>query len=358
MTAATCELPSYDWLAGRFWFVRLRHELRWLHWPLDALAAALVPFIAAFAVAAVFGDAGLYLRSGAFYLGAGGVALVLAAESQSMRRLTAAMTSLETVAERPSKFRVHAAVRMLRAADWRSSGPWFALIALGAIAAITHALIGWHHGKGSSAAHFFPVQWRHHSELVPSILVLAIWTPAVVAVFATAVELLVRNLRFVWSLSREHYLPFPGKVRLHLRPLINVYTFTSASWGVGVALLAIFFVGNYNAKNVIGLALGVLIGLLTFIVPYWSCREILDRAHERMCEDICRAIEDKAGEHLSVEVLQDFAAANQAVVADPPPVLTRRGAVGYTVIQVIAFTSLFLKDTLNDQLKDRVFGKK
>jgi len=69
-----------------------------------------------------------------------------------------------------------------------------------------------------------------------------------------------------------------------------------------------------------------------------------------MCEDLCTIV---ANEDLS---LQDFTAANQAVVADPPAVLTRRGAFGYAALQTIAFGSLFIKDSLKDQLNDTLLG--
>lgn len=344
----TFEAEAYD-----FWFLRATGRLRRrrLRWPLDAIAVGLLVWVVALAAVLLFGQAGLYVRTPAFYAGAFGVALVLAVACRGVERLVAGLEGLEPVAEDRSAYRRLVERDLAGAASLRSTLPWVAAGLLAAAALVTGALTRW---SGESPAEerfsWFPAAW--HAELVPAGLALGAFGLAVAVTFATAVELLLRNLRFVWRLRHLPFIAFPARVRARLQPVVRTYAFVSIGWSLGVPLFAAFFVGQYTPARVAGVAAIFLLGLLTFAVPFLAFRTVLDRSHDGMCEALAaRLPQDGHQPDFDRVSAEEFVAVNTAMANDPPPVLTRRGAITYVGFQAAAIAGLVAKDVLQDAVK-------
>ncbi|HTA15799.1 MAG TPA: hypothetical protein VK781_13165 [Solirubrobacteraceae bacterium] len=346
-------MSRFDSREYGFWFVRLidRMGLGWLG---GAVAIALVPYLLGLILVAPFGDGGLYLRTPAFYIGLGGVGLVIAASVRGVEILTKGLSELQEVAREPEDFHEYADRQLTTAARNCASIGLLAVFCCGAAVIVAAALHRWHHTGVVSKTHgfqAFPVQWHAPDALVPAGLALAVFAVAVSITLGSSAILLCRNLRFAWKLRSFAYMPFPGRVRLGVRTLVTAYAWVSGTWAVGVALFALFFFSNWSTLNVLGIALLAAAGILTLAVPYNSFRRILDHTHEEMATLLAREVEPgRDGSKLILASPSDFAAVNMAITADPPPVLTRRDAITYSVVQTLALATLFAKDFLQEQV--------
>jgi hypothetical protein len=346
-------MSSFDARTDRFWFVRLIDRLG-VGWLGGALLTGFAPYLLALVLVAPFGDAGLYVRTPAFYIGFAGVALVVAASVQGVKILTKGLTELYDVAAEPTQFASYAEDQLDAAAHARSNITLLLPFAGGAIALLAAALHRWHHTgviPPDHRFHAFLVDWRAPDALLPAGLAIAVFAVAVVITLGGSVILLVRNLHFAWRLHRFAYIPFPGRVRLGIRTMVTAYTWVSGTWAVGVALFVLFFFRQWSALNVTGIALLAILGALTLAAPYYSFRRILDKAHDEMSLLLASKIHSGAGAGaFELDSLSDFATINAAITADPPPVLTRRGAIAYSVVQLAALATIFAKDVLQEQV--------
>lgn len=348
-------MAGFNFRAYPFWFVRLIYDGLKLDWLPGALVAALAPYVLALILVTPFGKAGLYVRTPAFYIGYAGVALVLAAGVRGIEILTDGLSELQEVAAEPVAFHEYVDNALATAAHDRSNMGYLGACAAGAIAVVVAALHRWHQDAGvlHAGGHFraFPVDWQASSSLLPAGLALSVFAVAVVATFGSSLILLVRNIGFAWRLRTFKYVPFPGRVRLGTGTLITAYTWVSATWMIGVALFVLFFFQNWSTLNVIGIASLAVAGVLTLMVPYLSFRKILDDTHEEMASLLCKRVGRRVeGGHLADDDLMEFAVANTAITADPPRVLTRRSAIAYGVVQLVAFGSIFARELLQEQV--------
>jgi hypothetical protein len=363
-------MTGFDARKYGFWFVRLSDSTR-CGWLGGAMIVALMPYVLALALVTPFGKAGLYLRTPAFYIGAVGVALVVAASTRGVEMLTDGLTELEKVvlpqtadatgpgadrgsARRREPFHSYADTRLAAAAGLRPNVIYALPIAALGAALVIGALLHWHHTgvvDEGGGWHAFPLAWRATGALVPAALALTAFAVAVVLTFGGSMVLLVRNLCFAWGLRHYRCLPFPGRVRLGIRPLVTAYTWASATWMAGVALFVLFFFREWSTANIVGIVVLSVIGGLTFLVPYASFRRILDDTHEAMATLLYQAIEHRARDKsLQIDNVAEFTAANAAINEDPPPVLTRRGAIAYGVVQILAVTGILAKEVIQEQV--------
>lgn len=337
----------------RFWFVRLIDRLG-VGWFGGALITGLVPYLLALVLVAPFGDAGLYVRTPAFYIGFAGVALVVAASAQGVEILAKGLAELHDVAAEPIRFASYAEAQMRAAASDRTNIALLMPFVVGAIALLATALHRWHQTgviRPGHQFHAFLVEWRAPDALLPAGLAIAVFAVAVVITLGGSVILLVRNLHFAWRLHSFTYIPFPGRVRLGIRTMVTAYVWVSGTWAVGVALFALFFFRQWSALNVTGIALLAILGALTLAVPYYSFRMILDKAHDEMSLLLASKVHSGAqAGAFALGSLSDFATINTAITADPPPVLTRRGAIAYSFVQLAALATILAKDLLQEQV--------
>lgn len=343
-------MTRFDARAHRFWFITLTDRLG-AGWLGGALIIAAVPYVLGLILVAPFGYASLYLRTPAFYIGFGGIALVMAASVRGMFVLTAGLDEVAEVACEPDKFTAFADEQLHLAARGRSNVAVLAISFAGAIAVVAHALKRWSDtGIVPAGPHFraFLVEWRASDALVPVGLALGVFAIAVAITVGTSVALLLRNLPFAWRLRTFQYAAFPGQVRLSVRRLVAAYTWVSGTWTGGMALFALFFFEHWSGLNLAGIVIGLTLGVLTLAVPYSSFRKMLDTAHDQMSVQLAQkvALDDSK----TVEYASNFAAINAAITADPPPVLTRRGAIAYGAVQLTVFASIIAKDFLQEQV--------
>ncbi|HSZ70147.1 MAG TPA: hypothetical protein VK756_07285 [Solirubrobacteraceae bacterium] len=336
-----------------FWFVRLVDRLGLGPFG-GAIVVALVPYLLALILVSPFGDAELYLRTPAFYIGLGGVALVMAASVRGVEILTKGLSELQEVARDPKKFHEYADKQLVVAARGRSNLGLLALFLVGAAVLVVAALHRWRKTGVIPLGHrfrAFPLDWHASNALAPAALALAVFAIAVAITFGGSAILLGRNLRFAWRLRTFKYMPFPGRVRLGVRTLVTAYAWVSGTWMVGVALFALFFFRDWSWLTITGIAILVILGTLTLAIPYSGFRKILDDTHEAMALLLAREVEPKRHGHtLTLDDVSAFAAVNTAITADPPPVLTRRGAIVYGLVQIAAVGSIFAKDFLQEQV--------
>jgi hypothetical protein len=116
----------------------------------------------------------------------------------------------------------------------------------------------------------------------------------------------------------------------------------------------LFFVGHYSAVSGAFILAPFAIGVATFAVPYWAFRSILDGVHDEMCGALTQRVAKGNRPDFKRVDLLDFTAANAAIVADPPPVFSRRGAVTYLTVQVAAFVAVVGKDLIQELVGDAV----
>ncbi len=122
-------------------------------------------------------------------------------------------------------------------------------------------------------------------------------------------------------------------------------------------LFALFFFGQWSELNVALIAVVAILGVLTLAVPYYSFCKILDETHEAMSERLARKVEPKLrGSRFEIDHLSEFATVNAAITADPPPVMTRRSAIAYFVVQATALATLVAKDTLQEHVSFLAHG--
>jgi hypothetical protein len=346
-------MSPFDVRAYRFWFVRLIDRLG-VGLLGGALLTALVPYLLALILVAPFGDAGLYLRTPAFYIGFVGVALVVAASVQGVTILTRGLSELHDVAADPTQFAYYSKAQLAAAAHDGSNIGLLMPFAGGAVALLAAALHRWHHTGITPADHQFHaflVSWRAPDALLPAGLAIAVFAVAVIITLGGSVILLVRNLHFAWRLHSFAYIPFPGRVRLGIRTLVAAYAWVSGTWSVGVALFALFFFRQWSTLSIVGIAVLASLGALTLAVPYCSFRKILDKAHDDMSLLLAGKVYSGATpDAFALGSLSDFVTVNSAITADPPPVLTRRGAIAYSFVQLVALATILAKDVLQEQV--------
>jgi hypothetical protein len=336
-----------------FWFIGLIDRIGY-GWFGGAIVVAFAPYLLALILVVPFGDGGLYLRTPAFYIGLGGVGLVMAASVRGVEILSSGLSELQDVARNPSDFHEYADRQLAGAARSRVSTALLAMFFAGATVIVVTALHRWHQTGVIPVGHqfrAFPVAWRAPDALVPAGLALAVFALAVAVTLGSSAILLGHNLLFAWKLRKFDYIPFPGRVRLGVRTLVSAYVWISGTWSVGVALFVLFFFGQWSALRVLGVAVLAAAGILTLAVPYNSFRKILDDAHEGMTTLLTNGIsQGQPDETMTFADASEFAAVNMAITADPPPVLTRRGAIAYGVVQTLALGSLIAKDFLQEQV--------
>jgi hypothetical protein len=336
-----------------FWFVSL---VDWIGagWLGGATIVALVPYLLGLILVAPFGDAWLYLRTPAFYIGLFGVGLVMAASVRGVEILTRGLSELQEVARNPEKFHAYADGQLRLAARDRTNNALLGVFFAGAVALVVVALHRWSHTGVVPAGHQFRaflVQWRAPDALLPAGLALSVFAVAVAITLGSSAILLGRNLVFAWKLRTFDYMPFPGRVRLGVRRLVTAYAWVSGTWAAGVALFALFFFSHWSSLSVAGIAVLAAAGILTLAIPYNSFRRILDDTHEEMSALLASEVEPRlTDDEMTLANISDFAVVNMAITADPPSVLTRRGAITYGVVQIVALGSLFAKDFLQEQV--------
>lgn len=345
-----------------FWFMRLTVRVAaalglrsWRYgWVVGAVVVALALYAIGLAFAATFGMAMVFLRTPAFALASIGIAWVLASGTQAVRILAAGLSEIKQATLEPGAFHRYVDGALRRASSWRTTLPW--AIGLGAMLGtwIVLGLERWHRTGPRPADHgfgAFPVEWHTGPPFVAATVLVIVFATAVTITMATSVELLLRNLPFAWGLQRYRYVPLPGRVRLVLRPLINAYAWASIAWSMGIALFIVLWLGSWSRLTVAIIVGLVLIGLATFVIPCWSFRRVLDASHEEMSEILCKAVEGRSRRGvLDVANVSAIAAANRAVAGDPPPVLTRRGALTYGIAQAAAFAAVVAKGVLRDKV--------
>lgn len=332
-----------------FWFVRVIDRIG-LGWFTGAVIVGLIPYLMGLAAVAPFGYAGLYLRTPAFYIGFVGVTLVMAASVRGVEILADGLSDLGQVCDKPRAFHSYVHGQLTAAARARSNGAFLFISFMGAGAVVASALHRWHQSgltPHKNQFNAFLVDWHSSHALLPVGIALAIFAIAVATTFGSSATLLARNLSFSWRLRNFEYMPFPGRVRLGVRRLVTAYSWVSATWMIGVALFALFFFRHWTTLNVVGIATLTVLGILTLALPYNTFRKILDDSHEAMAETLSREIEPRNGQSAPA---RDFATVNMAITADPPPVLTRRGAMAYGLVQIVALATIFAKDVLQEQV--------
>ncbi len=335
-----------------FWFVRLIDRIG-LGWVGGAFIVALLPYLLGLLLVIPFGDAGLYLRTPAFYMGFAGLMLVMAASVRGIEILAKGISELQGVAVDRAEFHAYVDSRLRAAAQDRSNAVLLVPFVAGAIVLVAAALHRWHRTGVVPVGHQFHaflVDWRAPDALVPVGLALCVFALPVAIATGTSVVLLVRNLPFIWRLRSFRYLPFPGRIRLRVRTLVTAYAWVSGTWAVGVTLFALFFFKQWSGLNVIGISALAAIGLATLAVPYSTFRKILDNSHEEMAAQLARGAKMEDGGVIAGETAAEFATINSAIIADPPPVLTRRSAVAYGFVQLLALGSLLAKGVLQEQV--------
>jgi hypothetical protein len=345
-------MTRFDVRRYKFWFVDLLDRLG-VGWLTGALLVASTPFVLGLVLVAPFGRAGLYVRTPAFYIGFGGIALVMAAAVRGVEVLAAGLSDLQEVAADPQEFHDFVDEQLRIAARDRSNIGLLAVVFAGAAAVVAVALKRWSDSGVVPAGHGFRaflVEWRAPGALVPVGLALCVFAVTVALTFGTSAILLGRNLLFAWRLRNFRYVAFPGRVRLAIRRLITAYAWASGTWAIGVALFALFFFGNWSVLNVIGIALLAVLGVLTLAIPYSSFRKILDNTHDEMSDCLMKQAEPIDLDTDTPDEAARFATINAAITTDPPPVLTRRGAIAYGAVQLVAIGSIFAKDFLQEQV--------
>ena len=209
-------MSHFDAYGEKFWFVRAVGRLG-VGWLGGAVLMALAPYLLALLVVTPFGDAGLYLRTPAFYFGFFGAGLAVVGSYRGVQILTRGLAELEEVAIDPAKFRSYCNEQLTEAARFRPNLGMLASFAAGAVALVVAALHRWHSSGVVPAGHHFRaflVEWRAPDALLPAGLALAVFAIAVVIRMGGSIVLLLRNLRFAWHLRTFDYMPFPGRVRL------------------------------------------------------------------------------------------------------------------------------------------------
>lgn len=320
-----------------------------------ACAFALIPWVTGLLAALLSGNAVLYVSTPGFYLGLFGVAFVMWALTRGIERLCDDLRQLEDVAvAQPTYFtEVHAT--LTNGASRMSTAVWIAVVGTGLVGLIFWTITGWdafvprdvlNPYQRKDGINVFPHGWRAEDARPVVAGICLIWVIWCAAVFGTALELLLRNILFVRRLRGIDFVAFPALVRLRLHPFVHTYLFASLTWTMGVGLFVLLFVGGWSTGRVIGLGLLLLVGILTFVVPYAAIRTILDRSHEAMSQQLARTV-------VRHQWQPDFAldprvitSVNTAIAADAPPVISRRGALAYIVFQLVIVVSVVEKEVV------------
>jgi hypothetical protein len=310
------------------------------------LAFALLPWTLGLAATAVVGNAGLYLRTPAFYLGVVGVALVMWSMTRGIERLCTNLKELEAATVDVPRYYATVDDALRRAADRRSTAAVvcaFLLVLLSVIVVAVHSWSTPGPVKTDRVVSFFPEGWRAPDVRVLAGVVSGLFALWIAAVLGTGLELLVRNVLFVRRLRRVEFVAFPAVLRMKLHPFVYTYLFISLTWTLGVGLWAFFFVGQYSAIRTVALAVLFALGVLTFAAPYAALRTILDRSHDTMSLRLSSRVAPAWQPDFAALDPREFTSVNTAIAADAPPVLRRRGALAYVVFQLVVVVSLVEK---------------
>lgn len=345
-----------------FWFLGVQARLdrrfedeegrpRFSSW-VTAVVLGAVPFGVALVVSVFWGHGGLFVSTPAVYLGWFGVSWVVWASCLGVRHLAQALDQVSSVVASRDEYVRLVERTFTRAADIRTTRWWILGAGLACAALIVSALSAWS-GDGqtgsSRVVDWFPVGW--HDSLAWSAVVLAIFGASLAVAFGTSFELLLRNLRFVWELrstEHAHFIAFPALVRLHLQPLLRVYVRVSISWSIGVALFVLFFLGSYSARTVAGIALLFALGVATLVVPWATCRRVLDRSHDEMSAQIAAGVMNGRTPRLYGLHADRFAAVSKSILEDPPPVLARRSSLAWAGVQLATVSVLVARSLVEN----------
>jgi hypothetical protein len=215
-------------------------------------------------LAVTSGFAGVYVSTKAVYYGVFGIAWVSGWLRWGLLRFSRAIEDIRVCFTDEQQF----AAAAKKAIGRMSSGTGaliFSLIMFSiALIVVILGLFVFIHDAGRSR--LLPPGWYQDSRMM-HLAILLVFAAACSFPLGTGLYLQAANALFLREIFRLTVLPLPGVLVARLRHLTAYYLIMAGSWFVGVALLALVFVGHLGPFSVFILSMTSAFGLVTALAP-------------------------------------------------------------------------------------------
>lgn len=305
----------------QLWVDVLFDKLR-LPFPIPAILLGAIPFFIGLLISIAISFQKQYLETLAIYLGAFGIAWVLAILNHSSREFHSAYSELRPcflVSDKEYSQLIDKWFKLFS----NHKRNYIGVLVLALIAIVAVFVVYYHPAlvaliNSNSLTQVFPAYWYSVDNKFTKALIIAVWGVFVAFPLGTAARLLIFNFFFLLQLRKLPVIPIPSMIKVRLQKINGLYIFIASTWFVGVGLFGILFFDKLDFMSILGLGALSLFGTVTFLTPQFIYRQFLVQSHKVATQWVLYSfysslnikLQEKATTNIPTEIGSDLAKMN------------------------------------------------